>query len=82
MQTVNIIKYYDSSCTSIAKLVSFPDTPAGNKAAEGLFVRWVSNTEATMPVYSLEDALSDGYYTETKTGQTIVCVHSTEEIDD
>jgi hypothetical protein len=77
LSTVNVIEIPDTSHMAVQQLVSFPDTPEGNKKAEALFIQLVNENGGPLgkDIAVFDEMLENGYY---ENGTYYVClVHST-----
>jgi hypothetical protein len=75
IQTVNVIKINNDRV--VERIQSFPDTPEGNKAAEGKFKEWVLAKGSDASDDDFSEALDAGMW-EYPDCAIIIC-HSTEE---
>lgn len=79
IRTVNVIEFSEDSAFQIIGMASYPDTKAGNKAAEARMIAVVKENDESFDETNIEDvdAMLDNGYHEAH-GWCVIITHSTE----
>jgi len=76
IRTVNIIEFSEDSAFQMIGMANYPDTKAGNKAAEARMMAVIKENDKDFKDEDIEAVLDDGYHT--AHGWCVIITHSTE----
>ena len=62
IRTVNVVEFSEDSAFQIKSLASYPDTKAGNKAAEKRMLALIKEANQGVQEINKEAVLDDGYF--------------------
>ena len=75
IRTVNVIEFSEDSAFQIIGMASYPDTKAGNKAAEARMINLIRENDEGFTCENIDAALDDGYHQ--AHGWCVIITHST-----